>query len=990
MVKKVLSRKGSGKDVGDLNEILWDKTPLYLLPIGLIPVNLSAAATATTGHPSANTTAQDTKILKLALALTTIKVVIHAFSSSDTINHEKIYLPIPDWRIYNSSLLVQVAEILERLVRSLVRPCSSFGGGRGGKKVGNSGEMMEDTDVDFEIKKNGEKESQNQYLALVKTLLEVAETLMSTSRSVSNPTPTSHSPLVPARASTIISLIVADLAIARVSPHNHISRLTATILTPAESVHVERMNAAIDSVQRDNLQRASQQAIDESLGRLIRVFRLERVGRIGGKFWSRLVDGINTVISIVIPPELSNQPMITQFLASILLPPGHQSTLIAHALSSAKAQSNLSILRQAIDTNQDPMGNLQHVYQSYLKELKQSESEPRGRKRKVGDSGRAGRVDDMGMDVDVNVDIDVDIAHSVGLLGATLAVSLGINKTFVSDQDETSLTGNIDPLAFTRFPHSDQQSLGQGEKHPTFTRLRLIVAQFQGLHLNQQGKICSTDPNLTSEIQIYVDLNTAWVLARPQCTSVIIEDVVKELERVDGAVDRQTMIRLTVEAIRSIACYFCMADQCERGCPSVYAAPFSSEKHSQQGDPGNSLQDWVALAQSLLSLSVGGDSAVIEETLLALRNTLRHRGEREILGRQNSGSTTLAFIATGLEEKSRRRRVLAGQCLFLLFEATVASRGISTASLEMLDFVQEICANIASQPLPRLETTFLALTEIAKHAEGKLLGFTLEQLLLSLGTGNAGLHSLSRVQLASIVKHRQKTAYALTAPFIPQLAPKLVVSDIRSLNGACDFLGLPVASFLESTMQHILPALVVQHNQQALGKVAAQTGRTLGVLMVDHMHLILAAIFLQPDAVDVDNGVRFVVQLVNSLSNARNAKDVSISTLISIRPVPFLVEIVIQLGDPATIDTAEEALRRIQEYQNRCSVRASQVTHELGTYLKPQMLAIISLMNDLLQEVNGKKTAEEKRKVIRSFGELISKVGDSMMSFSPQVGSKSC
>ena len=61
----------------------------------------------------------------------------------------------------------------------------------------------------------------------------------------------------------------------------------------------------------------------------------------------------------------------------------------------------------------------------------------------------------------------------------------------------------------------------------------------------------------------------------------------------------------------------------------------------------------------------------------------------------------------------------------------------------------------------------------------------------------------------------------------------------------------------------------------------------------------------------------------------------------------------------------------------------------LANFLKTYVLGLISTINDMLQDVQGKKTVEMKRKIIRSLGALVHEIGESIVNVAPQV-SRSC
>ena len=92
---------------------------------------------------------------------------------------------------------------------------------------------------------------------------------------------------------------------------------------------------------------------------------------------------------------------------------------------------------------------------------------------------------------------------------------------------------------------------------------------------------------------------------------------------------------------------------------------------------------------------------------------------------------------------------------------------------------------------------------------------------------------------------------------------------------------------------------------------------------------------------------------------------------------------VVELGDEdkKVTETAVKALHRAHREFNKDKGQDA----DLGSFLKPHMLGIISQLNERLHDLQGKKSVEEKRKIIRSINQLIGRVGNTMASFSPQV-----
>lgn len=65
--------------------------------------------------------------------------------------------------------------------------------------------------------------------------------------------------------------------------------------------------------------------------------------------------------------------------------------------------------------------------------------------------------------------------------------------------------------------------------------------------------------------------------------------------------------------------------------------------------------------------------------------------------------------------------------------------------------------------------------------------------------------------------------------------------------------------------------------------------------------------------------------------------------------------------------------------------RSTHVQGDLAVFLKPYMLGIMSHLNEVLQDVLGKKSIRFKSQVIRSIGALILQVGHAVSAIAPQV-----
>lgn len=238
------------------------------------------------------------------------------------------------------------------------------------------------------------------------------------------------------------------------------------------------------------------------------------------------------------------------------------------------------------------------------------------------------------------------------------------------------------------------------------------------------------------------------------------------------------------------------------------------------------------------------------------------------------------------------------------------------------------------------------------------------------------------MQLVGLAKHHHKTPYTLLSPFLDRISVLLADNIIRSpymISETMQFIGSTRQNFLHTTLPHILPALVLSRNREALIHVASIVKQRLGRLFMDHTADILAQVFLHPQ--QTADSLDFLVDLIRSMTHgySENEPRITVESLMGSCMVDLMVILVVELGDQ------DKAVRRAAKLGLSKAMAYQRTGTDLGAFLKPYMLGVISQLNDMLHDVLGKKSVEYKKKIIRSMGVLIKLVGDSMSSFSPQV-----
>lgn len=179
------------------------------------------------------------------------------------------------------------------------------------------------------------------------------------------------------------------------------------------------------------------------------------------------------------------------------------------------------------------------------------------------------------------------------------------------------------------------------------------------------------------------------------------------------------------------------------------------------------------------------------------------------------------------------------------------------------------------------------------------------------------------------------------------------------------------------TLRYTIPVLVMVSDRAALDSIASIVGVALGILLFDHAGDIISKIFLCDR---VDGSLDFLINMLAELTGQK----VSVESVMTSCAVPFIVSMVVELGDE-DVRVVENAVNALNRAHSEFAREKRTTGPDLGSFLKPHMLGIISQLNERLHDLQGKKSVEEKQKIIRSISQLIARVGDSMSSFSPQV-----
>ncbi|KAL0577467.1 hypothetical protein V5O48_004536 [Marasmius crinis-equi] len=282
-----------------------------------------------------------------------------------------------------------------------------------------------------------------------------------------------------------------------------------------------------------------------------------------------------------------------------------------------------------------------------------------------------------------------------------------------------------------------------------------------------------------------------------------------------------------------------------------------------------------------------------------------------------------------------------------------------------------------------LDTLLITMGKISRSSHPDIMGQALCFLVTLLSHKNVVIRGNAYMQIISATKHHKKmSAYTLLLPYMDRLAPFLVTriaSDRALLGEACKLLGMAQSDFVAITLSRTLPTIVANCDRKVLSAVAKDINSKASAIIMKHAHEILAYVFLLPTAQQTDEALKFMIKTLaaSTGSGAVNAQSVIKSCLVSL-----LAEIVTKLGSENAQRT-NEALAALEKVEQ--TVSSTDGRGEPTGLLKSYILGIITNINDMLQDVQGKKSVERKREIIRSLGSLVEQIGSSVSVVAPQI-----
>ncbi|KAI0650476.1 hypothetical protein C8Q79DRAFT_901502 [Trametes meyenii] len=346
----------------------------------------------------------------------------------------------------------------------------------------------------------------------------------------------------------------------------------------------------------------------------------------------------------------------------------------------------------------------------------------------------------------------------------------------------------------------------------------------------------------------------------------------------------------------------------------------------------------------------------------------------------------LGFITRGMRDSFRTVRLAAGRTLVNVVKLV---QSLTDRSADLLVAIfQRVSALFKHSDTRIRETTVITVGLIGKVSIGVALQETVCALVSQACENNPIIKGSAVLQLHALVKRHGKTAYSLTAPYMHRIAPYLIRrlrSHPQGVHEFSRFLSVTQQEFIKLTLQHTLPRLYADGDLRAIEAVASDIGCHAAMLILDQAHHILAHAFMLQGIGHTNKTINLILHVLNS-ANPRSP--VGISTLLDTCNVLLLTEIVVCLGDEDAdiVEAASQGLRKVaRAYKSPRSQPSNDPDEQCLAFLKEHMLGIISNLNDMLQEIRGKRSVDSKRQILRSFGGFARQIGPAIANVAPQI-----
>lgn len=381
-----------------------------------------------------------------------------------------------------------------------------------------------------------------------------------------------------------------------------------------------------------------------------------------------------------------------------------------------------------------------------------------------------------------------------------------------------------------------------------------------------------------------------------------------------------------------------------------------------------------------------GKAADRENVLHLLCRSISHAKPEQVM-REVIRQDVCTLVLRSLIDKSRKVRILAGKLTAVFVNRYTLPGALVLASIRTkVEIIFQIYRDTLQRGRPKAkEAALLGLARLGYNQQSDIRAQTLLLLILQLGSDSLQ-KSLAYTIITQLATHDRVTVYQLLAPFLDIISAEVIDRIHSAPTLFLEMLQLTnqnQSKFLQSTLQYTLPRVLEKKDDKTLSLIARGIGQDIQTLCFNSTPAILKYFLMQPPH-KRDEGIRTFIETVRG----SGANDINQRSLLKSYFVELLGHLVIRLGDPEQRKAALAGLHHIRSILNDRQGNVKSTTAKemaLSAFLKDEILAILSWINDDLMNAHGKTTMVHKYMVAESIGALVEVVGSTISVVTPQL-----
>ncbi|RDB19974.1 Serine/threonine-protein kinase atr [Hypsizygus marmoreus] len=368
---------------------------------------------------------------------------------------------------------------------------------------------------------------------------------------------------------------------------------------------------------------------------------------------------------------------------------------------------------------------------------------------------------------------------------------------------------------------------------------------------------------------------------------------------------------------------------------------------------------------------------VRKRTLASLTRAMRHQTRNQ---RCESLESATRVIYHELSSNERSVRLCAGNALCALIQLR------SAMGHDLETIFEQLYPYFDNAKISVKETLIVSIGSMGRTTDPEIAAQVLCFLIPQLGNQNPVIKGSAFMKIDALRQFAGKSIYSLLGQHIDKVAPFLVsrsCSQPGLIHEACRLMGMSTLTFISMTRLATYPKLFGSCELKVLQQIASDLEVSVSALYLQESAQILAHVFQLQGPGQTQRALDFIEKIVNG--NLAAGSTITTQQLIRSCTVPLLAELVVEMGYKHKTANIVVALNKVQRALASPPLpgRTMELA-ELGVFLKPHTLGLISHLSDMLQDMQGKVLLQRKRAILRSMGTLATYVGRAINNVSPQ------